>query len=155
MVGRVQSEASSVAEYLAELPDDRKVVLEQVLAEIRPHLPEGLEEEMGYGMITWVVPLATVPKTYNGKPLMYAALASQKNYVSLYLMSIYGSEGDAAFRAKWRGAKKPNMGKSCIRFTSVEDIDLDLIKATLDDVSVADFVAAHDAAQSLRKQKGR
>ncbi len=155
MVSRVQSQASTVEEYLSELPAERRAVLEQVLSEIRPHLPSGLDEEMGFGMITWVVPLAVVPDTYNGKPLIYAALASQKNYVSLYLMSIYGSDGDAAFREKWRGAKKPNMGKSCVRFTAVEDIDMDLIKATLDEVSMADFVAAHDAAQSLRKQKRR
>ena len=108
---------------------------------------------MGFGMINWVVPLAVVPDTYNGKPLSYAALASQKNYVSLYLMTIYGSGGEEEFRAQWQGAKKLNMGKSCVRFTSVADIDLELIKATLDRVSMADYIATYETTRSLRQQR--
>ncbi|MCI0887214.1 MAG: DUF1801 domain-containing protein, partial [Chloroflexi bacterium] len=87
-----RSEALTVDEYLAELSEDRRNSLSVVRRVVLDNLPEGYMEEMQYGMISYVVPLATYPKTYNGKPLAYVSLASQKNYMSLYLMSIYGDE---------------------------------------------------------------
>ena len=33
---------------------------------------------MNYGMISYEIPLETFPKTYNKKPLQYAALASHE-----------------------------------------------------------------------------
>lgn len=148
-MGVVDSDASSVAEYLDGLPVNRREQVELLLDAIRPALPEGLEEEMGFGMINWVVPLAVEPNTYNGKPLMFAALASQKRYISLYLMTVYaGSKIDEEqFRARWQGGKKLNMGRSCVRFTKVEDLDLPLILESIRAVSMDDFVSNYRAAR--------
>jgi hypothetical protein len=149
----MQSTATTVEEYLESIPPERGEMLRELLDELRPHFPDGLSEEMGFGMITWVVPLDREPDTYNGKPLMYAALASQKQYVSLYLMTIYDGAAmpETEFRQRWSGRKKLNMGKSCVRFKDVNDIDVDLIKEVLDAVSVDDFVAGYKRLQAERK----
>ena len=84
---------------------------------------------MDFGMIGYVIPLETYPKTYNGHPLQYAALASQKNYMSLYLMCIYAHEESRMWfmdELEKRG-KKLNIGKACIRFKKLEDLPLDLV----------------------------
>ena len=81
-----------MAEYLASLPEDRKKAMAAVRKVIRANLPKGIVESMNWGMIVYEVPLKTYPDTYNGQPLAYAGLASQKNYMSVYLMGLYGSE---------------------------------------------------------------
>ncbi|MEK9664753.1 MAG: DUF1801 domain-containing protein, partial [Candidatus Nanopelagicales bacterium] len=88
----MRSEATSVEDYLASLPEDRQQAMADVRRTIVDHLPIGLEETMAWGMIAYVVPLATFAHTYNGQPLLHTALASQKNYMSLYLNCIYGDE---------------------------------------------------------------
>ena len=80
----------SVEDYISALPDERAAAIREVRRAILDRLPPGYQEEMGFGMITYVIPLERYPVTYNGKPLMYAALASQKNYMSVYLMNVYG-----------------------------------------------------------------
>ena len=72
----MRSEATSVDEYLANLPEERRLAVETVRDTILTNLPDGYEEEMNWGMITYQVPLEVFPDTYNGQPLMYAALAS-------------------------------------------------------------------------------
>ena len=82
----MQSKANTVKQYLNELPNDRKKAISIVRQTILENLPEGYDEVMNWGMITYEVPLETYPNTYNGKPLMYAALASQKNHMSIYFV---------------------------------------------------------------------
>ena len=88
----VKSDAETVDAYLAELPDDRRKVVEQVRETILANLPEGYEEAMGWGMISYQIPLARYPDTYNGKPLAYINLAAQKRHYALYLMGVYQDE---------------------------------------------------------------
>ena len=85
----MQSDATTVAEYLAELPADRRATIATVRQTILAHLPLGYEEAINWGMITYQVPLQRHPDTYNGQPLAYAALASQKNHMAVYLSGIY------------------------------------------------------------------
>ena len=134
----VKSEASTAEEYLSELPDDRREAMDVVRGVVLANLPDGFQEEMQFGMISYVVPLETFPKTYNGKPLTYVSLASQKNHMSLYLMSIYADEEnarqfDAEFVAK---GKKMDRGKACVRFKKVDDLPLDVIGHAVADTSV-------------------
>ncbi|MGB2963968.1 MAG: DUF1801 domain-containing protein, partial [Anaerolineales bacterium] len=81
----MKSKAVTVAEYLAEMPPDRREAIKKVREIILRNLPEGYQEVMNWGMITYQVPLEVYPDTYNGKPLMYAALANQKNHLAVYL----------------------------------------------------------------------
>ena len=102
----MRSSATSVADYLRELPEDRRTALETVRRVINDHLPPGYEEAMNWGMITWQVPLETCPDTYNGQPLMCAALASQKRYMAVHLMGIYTSPVGRVTRSKRRTARR-------------------------------------------------
>ena len=138
----MQSKANSVEQYLNELHEDRKESLSIVREAIVKNLPTGYVEVMNWGMITYEVPLETFPDTYNGKPLMYAALASQKNHMSVYLMGCYMSP---EIRKKFENAykqsgKKFDAGKSCIRFKKEEDLPLELIGKTIGSMSVEQFI---------------
>lgn len=146
----VSSSAETVDQYVAELPAERAAEIEAVRALVNEHIPAGYVEAMDYGMITWAVPLSTYPDTYNGHPLAFAALAAQKNYCSLYLMTVYSAAGripEAEFRARWNGPKRLDMGKSCVRFTRAADLDLDLIAEVIAATPPDAFVAAAKAAQ--------
>ena len=115
-----RSKATTVQEYLDELADDRRETVEAVRDVVTANLPDGYEETVQFGMISYVVPLERYPKTYNRQALQYAALASQKNYVSLYLMNVYGDqETERWFLDRYKASgKRLDMGKSCVRFKS-------------------------------------
>jgi len=113
---------------------------------ILANLPEGYEEVFQYRMIGYVVPLSRLPNTYNGKPLTYVSVASQKNYISVYPMGVYGDESHRQwFRQEYaKTGKKLDMGKSCVRFRNPEDIPLDLIGRSVALLPVADFIALYE-----------
>jgi len=151
----MRSEAKTVDEYLAELPDDRRLAIETVRDTILANLPAGFEEVMNWGMITYQVPIETFPDTYNGKPLMYAALASQKNHMAVYLTSVYSLPGQAEeFEAAYRATgKRYDMGKSCVRFRNLDDLPLELIGATIAAVDVETFVTEVEEARQTHKRR--
>lgn len=146
----MQSKAKTVAEYLSDLPDNRLEAIETVRDVILENLPEGFEEVMNWGMITYQVPLSRYPNTYNKKPLMMAALASQKNHMAVYLTGVYA---DQASRSKFTSAykdtgKRIDMGQSCVRFRKLEDLPLELIGQAIAEYSVDDFVALTERVRS-------
>jgi hypothetical protein len=99
------------------------------------------------------VPLDVYPDTYNGKPLMYAALASQKNHMAVYLTGIYMSEEDReAFEDAYRATgKRFDVGKSCVRFRKLDDLPVELIGETIGALPVEEFVTRVRTIQSPRK----
>ena len=138
----MRSDATTVEEYLASLPQDRREALSAVRSAILDRLPAGYEEEMRWGMITYEIPLAIQPDTYNGKPLMYAALAAQKRHMAVYLSGIYADEAvredfEQAYRAT---GKRMDMGKSCVRFRRLDDLPLEVIGEAIAHYSVNDFI---------------
>ena len=149
-----QSAAATIDDYLAELPPDRREAISAVRDVILRHLPTGYEETMQYGMIGYVIPLETYPVTYNGQPLGYAALASQKNYMSLYLMNIYRDKGaEQWFLDRYRASgKKLDMGKSCVRFKKLGDLPLDVIGEAVARTEVPAFIERYE--ESRRKPRG-
>lgn len=138
----MRSDAATVDDYLASLPDDRREALEDVRAVVLANLPEGYVEVMDWGMITYQVPLDIEPDTYNGKPLMYAALASQSRHMAVYLTAVYADESSAErFRRDYAATgKRLDMGKSCVRFRTVDDLPLDLLGDTIASTPVSAFV---------------
>ena len=82
----------TASEYLAQLPKDRQAMMRSLRDRIRRNLPAGYVERFEHGVFTYEIPLKTYPKTYNGRPLVLAALASQQSYVTLYLMAVYGDK---------------------------------------------------------------
>tara|TARA_B100001146_G_scaffold109706_1_gene96885 strand:- start:49 stop:480 length:432 start_codon:yes stop_codon:yes gene_type:complete len=138
----MQSKANTVKQYLNELPNDRKKAISIVRQTILENLPEGYDEVMNWGMMTYEVPLETYPNTYNGKPLMYAALASQKNHMAIYLMGCYmvpevRNEFEKAYK---KSGKRFDAEKSCIRFKKIDDLPLDLLGKTIASMDVNEFI---------------
>jgi uncharacterized protein YdhG (YjbR/CyaY superfamily) len=151
----MQSNATDTESYLAELPDERRNAIETVRQVILANLPPGYEEVMNWGMITYQVPLRDYPDTYNGKPLMYAALASQKNHMAVYLMSIYANDSyRQAFEDAYRQTgKRYDVGKSCVRFRKLDDLPLDLIARSISSCQMSEFIHQVKTLGSVRKAK--
>ena len=151
----MQSDAKTVAEYLSNLDDVRREAISAVRGVILDNLPDGYEEAMQFGMITYVVPLSVLADTYNGQPLMYVALASQKRHMSLYLTNVYGDESvEQWFRERYRAAgKKLDMGKSCVRFRKLDDLPLELVGEVVARTPIADFVEIYKASRSGRARR--
>lgn len=148
----IQSPAPTVSSYLQSLSADRRSEIEIIRDLILRHLPAGYEEGMLYGMIGYYVPFSRYPQTYNGQPLCYVGLASQKNYISLYLTNIYGStENKTWFETEYKKTgKKLNMGKSCLRFRKAEDIPLDLVGQAIARTSVDEFIKMDQAVHGSK-----
>jgi hypothetical protein len=151
----MKSNASTVAEYLDDLPEDRRAAIQAVRKTIRKYLPKGYKEVFQYGMIGYVVPLKAFPRGYlnrKDEPVPYVGLASQKNYMSIYLMSVYGP-GEAQFRKEYAATgKKLNMGKSCVRFRKVDDLALDVIGKAVARWPMKDFMAMCESLWEKRKK---
>jgi hypothetical protein len=128
----MKSSATTVKDYLASLPADRSAGIEAVRKVILKNLDKDYDESMLYGMIGYAVPHRVWPLGYHcdpKKPLMMAALSSQKDNMTVYLMSVYSDKAERAwFQKAWaKTGKKLNMGGSCIRFKKLEDAALDVI----------------------------
>jgi uncharacterized protein YdhG (YjbR/CyaY superfamily) len=129
----MQSKATTVDDYIAELPEDRQHAMTQLRKAIKKNIPKGFKEEMGYGMMGYSVPHSLYPAGYHCNPkdpLPFLSLASQKNFIAVYHMGIYADPK----LLKWftdeyakRVKGKLDMGKSCIRFKKPETIPFDLI----------------------------
>lgn len=151
----MQSKAATVNEYLQELSPERREQIEAVRGVILENLPEGYEEVINWGMIAYQVPLEVYPDTYNKKPLMYAALASQKNHMAVYLTGIYmddkaREEFEAAYRAT---GKRYDVGKSCVRFRKLENLPLPLIGESIAAMPMDAYVERVKGVHSPRKAK--
>lgn len=136
--------------YLDSLDPERRAAIATVRDTILSKLPEGYEEAIEFGMLAYVIPLSRYPATYNKRPLQIAALAAQKNYMSLYLVGVYA---DPKVRAWFEGAfekagKKLDMGKSCVRFESLDDLPLEVVGEAIGKVSVEQYIARYEAARA-------
>jgi hypothetical protein len=144
----MQSKATTVAQYLKELPPDRREAIDAVRKVILKNLGKGYVERMSYGMIGYAVPHSLYPAGYHCDPKMplpFAGLASQKNHMSIYLCTCYGTEDEGWFRAAWaRTGKKLDMGKSCIRFKKVDDLALDVIGESIARFPVKRFIEYYE-----------
>ena len=154
----MQSKSTTVAQYLAELPEDRRAAISAVRKVILKNLDKDFEEGMQYGMIGYCVPHRIYPAGYHcdpKQPLPFACLASQKNYMSLYAMSLYGSGSEAEwFHSEWaKTGKKLDMGKSCIRFKKVEDLALDVIGEAIRRVTVKKYIEQYESVIKDSRKK--
>src|SRR5690348_8256182 len=140
---------TTAARFLATLPAARRAALSRVRSAVRKHLPRGYQEVVVGKMIVYQVPPSVYPDTYNGQPLWYAAIAAEKNYLTLHLLTVYGSgplktKLEDGFRA---AGKKLDMGKACIRFQKADDLALDAVGDVVASVPLEKFVAVAQAAR--------
>ena len=145
----VKSAASNVEDYLAELPPDRATVISDVRQLVLDNVPDGVEESMNFGMIAYEIPLSRYPDTYNGQPLMFVALAAQKNHYALYLHGVYSSEpiADRLRSAYDEAGMKLDMGKSCVRFKRPEQLLTSAIAEAIKATTVEEFIDLYETAQ--------
>ena len=145
----VSSSAKTVAEYLDTLPPHRRKDIETIRSVILQNLPEGYEESMRWGMISYEIPLSRYPNTYNAQPLGYVALAAQKNHIGLYLMNVYGNpQIEKWFKNEYKmSGKKLDMGKSCVRIKSAAELPLDLIGETVAKTSPEQYIQMYEASR--------
>jgi uncharacterized protein YdhG (YjbR/CyaY superfamily) len=146
----MNSRATTVNEYMAELPEDRKMAVSELRKVILKNLPPGFKEEMSYGMIGYVVPHSLYAPGYHCDPklpLPFMNIASQKNFISLYHMGIYANDK----LMKWfteefakRSKTKLDMGKSCIRFKKPELIPYDLIGELAAKITVQNWIELYE-----------
>lgn len=144
-------------EYLASLPEDRRDDMAAVRAVILDNLPAGYEEAIQYGMLSYQVPLAVYPDTYNKQAASIACLASHKGTMSLYLMGVYASQErrkrfEQAFK---KAGKKLDMGQSCVRFKRAEDLPLHVIGDTIASIGMDEYVAELRGVDAKRKTRPR
>jgi len=148
----VASKETTPAAYIASLPPERRKVITAVRAIIRKRLPKGYVESMNWGMLAYQIPLSRYPDTYNKQPLMYLALAAQKNNYALYLTCVSRDKAlmgklAAAYKADGR---KPDMGKGCLRFRTLEELPLDVIGEIVASTPVARRIELFEAAQKKK-----
>jgi Domain of unknown function (DU1801) len=149
------SKATTVDQYLSDLPEDRRKALEAVRQVILKNLDKDYEEGIQYGMIGYYVPHRVYPAGYHcdpKQPLPFAGLASQKNYMSLYLMCVYGNSNHAKwFQEAWgKTGKKLDMGKSCVRFKKLEDLPLGVIGEAVKRVTAKKYIEYCESALKTR-----
>lgn len=166
------SKAMTVEEYLAELTEDRRELVGAVRDVVNANLPDGYQEAMQYGMIGWSVPHDLYPAGYHTdprQPLPFAALASQKQYVSLYLMGTYcgcaerSATGEAVetdeltwFRQSWLATgRKLNMGKSCVRINKLDEVALDVVAEAIRRIPIDEYIARYDAIRPPTRSRKR
>ncbi len=148
----MQSDARTPDQYIAELPNDRRKVIERLRKVSRDNLPEGFKEVMGYGMMGYVVPHELYPNGYHcdpKQPLPFYGFASQKNSVNIYHMAVYADKKlNDWFVSEFPKHSKArlDMGKSCVRFKKLDDIPYDLIGKLLSKVTVEDWISMYENA---------
>ena len=148
----MQSKATTVEQYLAELPEDRKAAMLKLRNAIKENLPQGFEEVISYGMLGYVVPHSIYPSGYHCNPklpLPFINLASQKNFIAVYHMGIYANKNlESWFVSEYpkHVKTKLDMGKSCIRFKKMDDIPFDFIGELAAKVSVEDWISNYEKA---------
>ena len=148
----MQSKATSVEQYMDELPDERRAPMKKLRSIIKRNLPAGFKEVMCYGMIGWVVPHEKYPEGYHcnpNQPLPFINLASQKNYIAVYHMGLYANPD----LLKWfqeahtkTGSRKLDMGKSCLRYKQASDIPYDLIGELVSKVTPDEWINWYEKA---------
>jgi len=152
--------ASTVTEYLAALPADRRDALNEVRRGINRALPKGYQEGIQFGMISWFVPLSTYPAGYGGNSkvaLPLISLASKSSYMALHMICFYGQPAlrewfDAQYK---KSGRKLDMGQGCLRFKSLPDLALDVIESTVARLPVEEYVAGYQAARDAMKGKSK
>jgi uncharacterized protein YdhG (YjbR/CyaY superfamily) len=146
----MQSKAETPEQYIGQLPEERRLAISKLRKTILENLPKGFHELMSYGMIGYVVPHSLYPKGYHCDPklpLPFINIASQKNFISLYHMGIYGNKKllDWFLNEYPKYSKtKPDMGKGCIRFKKIDQIPYELIGELSSKITADEWIKIYE-----------
>jgi uncharacterized protein YdhG (YjbR/CyaY superfamily) len=153
----MKSNAKTVQEYLDGMPPERREAIKKVRQTILENLPEGYQEALNWGMITYQVPLEVYPDTYNKQPLMYAALVNQKNHMAVYLTGIYMDDKlSRDFQEAYqKTGKRYDIGKSCVRFRKLEDLPLPVIADSIRALEMDEFISRTKGLSARKTRKNK
>ena len=152
------SKATTVAQYLKELPEDRRKTVEAIRSAITKNLDKGFQETMQYGMIGYSVPHSIYPGGYHcdpKQPLPFAGIGNQKNHIGIYLFCIYADEAASkSFVEDWRkSGKRLDMGKGCVRVKKLDDVALDVLGNTIKRVKLKKFIETYERAVPTKAKR--
>ncbi len=144
--------ALTVKQWLASVPAERKAAIKAVRDVVNENLPKGYEETVDWGMLAWVVPLATLPDTHNGRPLLFVALGAHRKLMTIYLSSVYG---DPKLRREFvtaykKTGKKLDMGGSCVHFKTLDDLPLDVVGHAIAQVAVDQYIERYESSRTKK-----
>lgn len=149
-------EATSPEDYISQLPEERQEPIQKIRQIILKNLPKGMEEQMSYGMLGFVIPHSVYPDGYHcdpKTPLPFMNLASQKNFIAVYHMGMYVKKeildwftAEYAKRCKY----KLDMGKSCVRLKKMNDIPYDLIGELAGKMSTEEWISIYE--ENIKKK---
>ena len=146
----MQYKASSPEEYIKLLPEERKEPVKKLRQIILDNLPKGMEEQMSYGMLGFVIPHSIYLDGYHCDPklpLPFMNLASQKNFIALYHMGMYAKNDLLVWFTEEYDKKcnyKLDMGKSCVRFKKMDDTPYDLIAELVQKMSTKEWISIYE-----------
>ena len=148
----MQSKATTVDQYIDELPEDRKNIISELRKVFKKNLPKGFEEGMSYGMIGFYVPHKLYPNGYHCNPklpLPFINVASQKNHIAIYHMGVYANKELLKwFETEWpkHSTKKLDMGKSCLKYKKAEEVPLKLIAELATKITPQQWIDIYEKA---------
>ena len=140
----------AVEEYLRSIAPERKEVFQRLHDTILSNLDPQFDVVMSYGMIGYVLPHKVYPAGYHCDPklpLPFVSIASQKSHMALYHMGMYAKPELLDWFVQTYTAvtgKKPDMGKSCIRFKKPESIPIPLIGELIGKMSASEWIALYE-----------
>jgi hypothetical protein len=140
------AKVSTVNEYLRSLASNDRVIVNQVRDLIASNVADGFVETLAWGFPTFQVPLDRATATYDGEPMVFAAIAAEKRRYALYLTALYNdSPAELEFRTRWRSPshRMVDLGAGCLRFRALKDLDLGLIAEVLGSMNVDEFIASY------------
>ncbi len=143
----MQTEAETIEEYLAGLPEDRFKIVSEVRKIILRNLHGGYEEIMQNGLISYIIPLSVFPNPYEEQPITYVSLDSQKDYVCICLEIL---DHDSNLLEWIEGefeneGKELNIKENCIQFNRIDQLPLNVIGRV---------IASYTAEQYIRLYEG-
>ncbi len=147
----MKNDSLTPEDYISNLPEDRQLKLQKLREVIKQNLPKDFEETMNYGMIGYVVPHSIYPDGYHcdpSMPLPFINIASQKNHITVYHLGMYAQPKLLEWfldEFKKFSPKKPNMGKSCIRFSKTQEIPYQLIGDLASKLKPLEWIAIYES----------
>lgn len=148
----MQSAATTVDQYIDELPEERQAPVKKLRQVIKKNIPKGFTEGMGYGMIGFAVPHKLYPQGYHCDPklpLPFMSIGSQKNYIALHHMGLYADPKLLQWFTNAYAENVPtklDMGKGCIRFKKPEQIPFELIGELATKMSTQQWIDTYESA---------
>lgn len=149
---------TTITKYLASIPVDRRKTIKALRETIKKNLDPKFKEGIQYNAIGYFLPHSVYPDGYHcdpKQPLPFGGLASQKNHIGIYLFCLYTDESQVEqFQKEWKATgKRLDMGKSCVRIKTLDDVPLDVLGRAIKRITAAKFVKSYEAIIPASKRK--